>query len=168
MRAADGRILWQTPLARQLLGAHQAGCDGTPAEPVLDWLQAQAVVHATGGAQAFHAGAPWPAPVVKLHEASAASGGESGGEDEWLLVMSESSGRIDHRSAGPGLQAHRAKPKCCIAVQGKTNRDIGEIPAPARARCTSTWSMSSASSAETHRRPPAWPLKRVRQLAAGR
>ena len=39
VRAADGRILWQTPLARQLLLAHDAGDGAQLGEAVLDWLQ---------------------------------------------------------------------------------------------------------------------------------
>jgi DNA-binding response OmpR family regulator/DNA-binding CsgD family transcriptional regulator len=129
VRAADGRILWQTPLARQLLTAHEAG-DGTQlGESVLDWLQAQAVVHATGGT-------PQPLTLARhgkrlafaLHEASAASGGESGGEDEWLLVMSETSDESTIEALGLAfkLTAREAEVLYWV-VQGKTNRDIGDI-----------------------------------------
>lgn len=129
VRAADGRILWQTPLARQLLLAHEAGDGQRLGEAVLDWLQAQAVMHATGGT-------PQPLTLARhgkrltfaLHEASAASGGESGGEDEWLLVMSESSDESTIEALGLAfkLTAREAEVLYWV-VQGKTNRDIGEI-----------------------------------------
>ena len=66
--------------------------------------------------------------VVKLHEASAASGGESGGEDEWLLVMSESSDESTIEALGLAfkLTAREAEVLYWV-VQGKTNRDIGDI-----------------------------------------
>ena len=129
VRARDGRILWQTPLARQMLIAYEAG-DGTRlGEVLLDWLQAQAVLNATGGA-------PQPLTLARhgrrlqftLHEASEASGGESGGEDEWLLVMRESSDEATIEALGLAfrLTAREAEVLYWV-VQGKTNRDIGDI-----------------------------------------
>ncbi len=129
VRAADGRILWQTPLARQMLAAHHAGDGAMLGEAIRDWLQAQAVVNARGGA-------PSSLTLVRhgrrleiaLHEASAASGGESGGDDEWLLVIRESSDEATIQALGLAfrLTAREAEVLYWV-VQGKTNRDIGDI-----------------------------------------
>ena len=171
VRAADGRILWQTPLARQLLGAHQAGDGARLAEPVLDWLQAQAVVHATGGAvQALTLARHGRRLVVKLHEASAASGGESGGEDEWLLVMSESSDESTIEALGLAfkLTAREAEVLYWV-VQGKTNRDIGEILGTSpRTVHKHLEHVFGKLGVETRTAAAGLALKRVRQLAAGR
>jgi len=129
VRAGDGRILWQTPLARQLLLGHEAGDGQQLGEAVLDWLQAQAVLHATGGQpQPMTLARHGRRLVFALHEASAASGGESGGDDEWLLVMSESSDESTIEALGLAfkLTAREAEVLYWV-VQGKTNRDIGEI-----------------------------------------
>ncbi|MCW5666849.1 MAG: response regulator transcription factor [Piscinibacter sp.] len=129
VRAADGRVLWQTPLARQMLLAHEVGDGQQLGEAVLDWLQAQAVVHATGGRpQALTLARHGKRLTVALHEASAASGGASGGEDEWLLVMSEASDESTIEALGLAfrLTAREAEVLYWV-VQGKTNRDIGEI-----------------------------------------
>ncbi len=129
VRAADGRVLWQTPLARQMLLAHEAGDGQQLGEAVLDWLQAQAVVHATGGRpQPLVLARHGKRLTIALHEASAASGGASGGEDEWLLVMSEASDESTIEALGLAfrLTAREAEVLYWV-VQGKTNRDIGEI-----------------------------------------
>lgn len=129
VRAADGRILWQTPLARQLLLAHEAGDEHHLGPTVLDWLQAQAVLQTTGGT-------PQPLTIARhgrrlsfaLHEASAASGGASGGDDEWLVVMSETSDESTIEALGLAfrLTAREAEVLYWV-IQGKTNRDIGDI-----------------------------------------
>jgi DNA-binding NarL/FixJ family response regulator len=129
VRSADGRILWQTPLARQLLAAHGAGDAQLLGEAVLDWLQAQAVLHATGGSpQALTLARHGRRLVFALHEASTTSEGESGGDDEWLIVMSESSDETTIEALGLAfkLTAREAEVLYWV-VQGKTNRDIGEI-----------------------------------------
>ena len=171
VRAADGRILWQTPLARHLLAAHEAG-DGTQlAEAVLDWLQAQAVVHATGGA-------PQPLTIARhgkrlafaLHEASAASGGESGGDDEWLLVMSESSDESTIEALGLAfkLTAREAEVLYWV-VQGKTNRDIGDILGTSpRTVHKHLEHVFEKLGVETRTAAAGLAMARVRQLAASR
>jgi len=129
VRAADGRILWQTPLARKLLLAHEVGDERQLGETVLDWLQAQAVLQATGGTpQPLMLARHGRRLVFALHEASAASSGESGGDDEWLVVMSESSDEAAIEALGLAfkLTAREAEVLYWV-VQGKTNRDIGDI-----------------------------------------
>lgn len=81
LRAADGRILWQTPLARQVLQRHfglrvpMQGPAHAPA-PLRDWVAACTdgdgpwTWHAAGGALA-----------CTLHPA--------GGDGDWLVVLTE-------------------------------------------------------------------------------
>jgi DNA-binding response OmpR family regulator/DNA-binding CsgD family transcriptional regulator len=171
VRAADGRILWQTPLARQLLVAHDAGDEHTLGEAVLDWLQAQAVLQATGGT-------PQPLTIARhgrrlafaLHEASAASGGESGGEDEWLVVMSESSDESTIEALGLAfkLTAREAEVLYWV-VQGKTNRDIGDILGTSpRTIHKHLEHVFGKLGVETRTAAAAMAMGRVKQLGAGR
>jgi len=171
VRAADGRILWQTPLARQLLVAHDAGDEHRLGEAVLDWLQAQAVLQATGGT-------PQPLMLARhgrrlafaLHEASATSGGESGGEDEWLVVMSESSDESTIEALGLAfkLTAREAEVLYWVA-QGKTNRDIGDILGTSpRTIHKHLEHVFGKLGVETRTAAAAMAMGRVKQLAAGR
>lgn len=126
-RAGDGRVLWQTPLARELLQALDASRDHGQrlAEPLADWLQAQAVLAATGQLDA-----PARQPLVLAHAGRRVSFAlhEPTGEDEWLLVLTERDERaaIEALAARFRLTAREAEVLHWVA-QGKTNRDIGEI-----------------------------------------
>ncbi len=119
VRVADGRVLWQTPLARELMLAHFGG--GRLPDEALAWMR--------GAVQRVSAGAPPPtlalghAPrrlLVALHEQT--------GDGEWLVVMRERSDRavIDALAAAFKLTAREAEVLYWVA-KGKTNRDIGDI-----------------------------------------
>jgi len=136
LRPADGRVLWQTPLARDLMKRHfGAGAAGAPipgaaagvSAPLhapaglCDWVRARAAREGAGdvpetwtcvtGTHRLH---------CSLHPASA--------EDEWLLVLTESSNgaAIEALSLQFRLTAREAEVLYWVA-QGKTNRDIGDI-----------------------------------------
>ncbi|WP_418321440.1 response regulator [Piscinibacter sakaiensis] len=130
VRAADGRIVWQTPLARGLLEKHFP--DGRLPSEVGSWMRAEGERRLNG--QPSHPlvlslarqGAEQPAALQRphrliftLHEAD---------DDEWLLVMRESSDQavIDAVGAAFGLTAREAEVLYWLA-KGKTNRDIGDI-----------------------------------------
>ncbi len=119
VRVADGRVLWQTPLARELMLAHFGG--GRLPDEALAWMR--------GAVERVAAGAPPPtlalghAPrrlLVALHEQT--------GDGEWLVVMRERSDQavIDALAAAFKLTAREAEVLYWVA-KGKTNRDIGEI-----------------------------------------
>jgi DNA-binding NarL/FixJ family response regulator len=129
VRAADGHILWQTQLARQLMLSHEIGGEHRIGVAVLDWLQAQAVLHTTGRpSQPLTLARHGRRLSLALHEASAASGGESGGDDEWLVVMTESSDETTIEALGLALKLTAREAEVLYwVVQGKTNRDIGAI-----------------------------------------
>ncbi|MCK9689246.1 response regulator transcription factor [Scleromatobacter humisilvae] len=135
LRPADGRVLWQTPLARDLMKRHfGAGAAGAPiagtgsaiAAPLhapaslCDWVRARVTRTdapegdtwtCVTGTQRLH---------CSLHPASA--------EDEWLLVLTESSNgaAIEALSLQFRLTAREAEVLYWVA-HGKTNRDIGDI-----------------------------------------
>lgn len=127
VRASDGRLLWQTPLARELLQALAATRDAGPPrgaclnEPLTDWLQAQSVLAAT--AQPRHSlvlARDGRRVSFALHECT--------GDDEWLVVLTESNDRgvIESLALAYKLTAREAEVLHWVA-QGKTNRDIGDI-----------------------------------------
>ena len=129
VRAGDGRLLWQTPLARELLQAvdatRAAGTRGPVlSEPLLDWLQAQAVL-AVGG--------PPPTlghPLVLARDGRRVSFAlhEPTGEDEWLVVLTESNDRATIEALGLAFRLTTREAEVLHwVVQGKTNRDIGDI-----------------------------------------
>jgi DNA-binding response OmpR family regulator/DNA-binding CsgD family transcriptional regulator len=139
LRPADGRVLWQTPLARDLMrrhfGAGAAGAPATDAASTLaaplrapaslcDWVRER--VTRAPEAPALEGGDTWTCVTgtqrlhCSLHPASA--------EDEWLLVLTESSNgaAIEALSLQFRLTAREAEVLYWVA-QGKTNRDIGDI-----------------------------------------
>jgi DNA-binding CsgD family transcriptional regulator len=139
LRPADGRVLWQTPLARDLMKRHfGAGAAAAPITGVAsgvpaplhapaslcDWVRGR-LARAPDGAAPL-GGESWSCVTgtqrlyCSLHPASA--------EDEWLVVLTESSNgaAIEALSLQFRLTAREAEVLYWVA-QGKTNRDIGDI-----------------------------------------
>jgi DNA-binding response OmpR family regulator/DNA-binding CsgD family transcriptional regulator len=136
LRPADGRVLWQTPLARDLMkrhfGAGAAGATGdgvgsgvvaplhAPAS-LCDWVRERVTrADAPEGADTWTCVTGTQRLHCSLHPASA--------EDEWLLVLTESSNgaAVEALSLQFRLTAREAEVLYWVA-QGKTNRDIGDI-----------------------------------------
>jgi DNA-binding NarL/FixJ family response regulator len=139
VRAGDGRLLWQTALARTLLqqyfgaaGAEPGAVAAVPSHapgPVVQWLRAQLPRIADLAAQQ----AEPPRLVVSqgarrlsfsLHQQT--GDGEGGGD--WLIVMREVSDAavIESMALAFKLTAREAEVLYWL-VKGKTNRDIGDI-----------------------------------------
>ncbi|WP_290872114.1 response regulator transcription factor [Aquabacterium sp.] len=128
VRVADGRILWQTPLARKLLLAYFDCPESVAPQELADWLRV-AVPRLN---EAMAAGQPPVSPPTwtvnqggrqlsfALHQPT--------GDDDWLLVMQESSDQaaMDALSAEFKLTAREGEVLYWV-VKGKTNRDIGDI-----------------------------------------
>ncbi|HEY9029190.1 MAG TPA: DNA-binding response regulator, partial [Burkholderiaceae bacterium] len=121
LRPHDGRVLWQTPLARELMERHfGAGNQALAQAPagLCAWVRARTA----GGDVPAH----WSSVAgtrrlrCTLHPASA--------EDEWLVVLTESDNgaAIEALALRLKLTAREAEVLYWVA-QGKTNRDIGEI-----------------------------------------
>ena len=129
VRAADGRLMWQTPLAREWLlrycGTH------APQTPVgvVGWLQRQ-VLDLGRASVAGHQPTSEPPRLslelgprrltFRLHQQV--------DEGEWLIVMQESSDTsvIESMAQAFGLTAREAEVLYWV-VKGKINRDIGDI-----------------------------------------
>ena len=145
VRPADGRLLWQTALARTLLKEH-FGSEGPFAPvPLIDWVRREAAAHAAGEAPqplviarggrrltlALHAmdeGLAAPGAPANGHHNGHHNGQEDPPDEEWLIVASASddASAIDAIVAAWRLTAREAEVLVWVA-RGKTNRDIGDI-----------------------------------------
>lgn len=138
VRVRDGKLLWQTPLARELLQRY--GSEGPPSahapQAVLHWLQRVTAQWAEGAWQ----GAEPPRLTLeqgprrltfRLHS-QVGEGGDNGESDpaegEWLVVMQETNDAsvIEALVQAFGLTAREAEVLYWV-VQGKINRDIADI-----------------------------------------
>lgn len=121
VRAGDGRLVWQTALARQMLQQWFGGDSPWTPPPLLDWVRAQVAAGAVGpasqagslvqGARRLH---------FTLHEST--------GEDEWLIVLREANdaAMLEGMMLAFKLTAREAEVLYWV-VKGKTNRDVGDI-----------------------------------------
>jgi len=128
VRASDGRLMWQTALARDLLaqyyGAAMPSGNQAP-QPVVQWLRrhlkdAEAQIEpprltAELGARRL---------TFRLHQQT----GDSEGGGDWLIVMREVSDAavIESMSLAFKLTAREAEVLYWV-VKGKINRDIADI-----------------------------------------
>jgi DNA-binding response OmpR family regulator/DNA-binding CsgD family transcriptional regulator len=121
VRAADGKIVWKTPLARDLLMQHFGG--GELDAAVLAWVRDELVRHAVVGATPGE-----PLTLARQNRRLILALHEQTGDDEWLIVMRESSDQvvIDALGAAFKLTTREAEVLYWLA-KGKTNRDIGDI-----------------------------------------
>jgi len=126
VRLPEGRLIWQTALARDLL---QRYCDTrAPETPpaVLEWLRSHTPDARQRGieppALSIMQGAS--SLTLRLHQQT--SSDDDG--DEWMIVMREVSdtGVIEAMSLSLKLTAREAEVLYWV-VKGKTNKDIGEI-----------------------------------------
>lgn len=126
VRVSDGRIVWQTPLARKLLGDYlpapdAAGSHGRLPDALAHWVAEQALARLQGGEPATHALQRGPRRLtLTLHEDT--------GDGEWLIVMREASdaATVQSLAAAFKLTAREAQVLYWV-VKGKTNRDIADI-----------------------------------------
>jgi CheY-like chemotaxis protein/DNA-binding CsgD family transcriptional regulator len=123
--AADGRLIWQTPLARDLLMRYYGTSAPQTPEPVLNWLRrhlAQAERQIEPPRLAVEFG---PRRLTfRLHQQT----GDGDGSGDWLIVMREISDDavVEAMSLSFKLTAREAEVLYWV-VKGKTNRDIGDI-----------------------------------------
>jgi len=125
VRERDGRRLWQTALARELLQRHYPAVPEvlTP-PPLLAWVAREALRRRVG---AQPHGLIIGQGAQRLSLALHASG--EGDDGEWLLVLREDSPTAQVQAlarAFPALTAREAEVLYWVA-QGKTNRDIADI-----------------------------------------
>ena len=124
----DGKLIWQTPLARDLLLRYYGTTAPHTPEPVLNWLRrhlTDAHAHIEPPRLAVELG---PRRLtLRLHQQTGDGSGENGGSD-WLIVMREISDDavVEAMSLSFKLTAREAEVLYWV-VKGKINRDIGDI-----------------------------------------
>lgn len=128
VRASDGRLVWQTPLARQLLQSWFGEPSPHVPPAVQTWLRR---VLASNPVLAANIEPPRLAIeqgarrlTFRLHQQA----GDSEGGGDWLIVMREVSDAqlIESMSLSFKLTAREAEVLYWV-VKGKINRDIGDI-----------------------------------------
>ncbi len=124
----DGKLIWQTPLARDLLLRYYGTSAPQTPEPVLQWLRrhlAEAEQQVEPPRLAIELG---PRRLTfRLHQQTGdGSNGDTGGD--WLIVMREISDDavVEAMSLSFKLTAREAEVLYWV-VKGKINRDIGDI-----------------------------------------
>lgn len=129
VRASDGRLVWQTPLARELLRLH-CGTEA-PSTPsvVLQWLRrhlADAQAQREPPRLTLENG---PRRLTfRLHQRVGDEDTGPRDQGDWLIVMQESSNESVYAAlaAAFGLTAREAEVLYWV-VKGKINRDIADI-----------------------------------------
>ena len=121
VRAADGRLVWQTPLARKLLGDFFANPEDVAPVELLNWI-----------ANAHRARRENREPAALMiadgNRRLLASFHDQTGDNEWLVVLREENdaSAIDSLIAAFRLTQREAEVLYWV-VQGKTSKDIGDI-----------------------------------------
>ena len=133
VRASDGKLMWQTPLARDLLRDYFGTSAPQTPKLVVDWLQ-QHLPHLESMAQqqiepprlSVEQGARRLS--FRLHQQTGDGEGQNGEGGDWLIVMREVSDAavIEAMSLSFKLTTREAEVLYWV-VKGKTNRDIGDI-----------------------------------------
>jgi CheY-like chemotaxis protein/DNA-binding CsgD family transcriptional regulator len=128
----DGKLIWQTPLARELLLRYYGtSAPQTPA-PVLDWLRSQVVQACRSGEPTRLSAELGPRRLtLRLHQRTGDGVDETADETgfgDWLIVMREVSDDaiMQAMSLSFKLTGREAEVLYWL-VKGKTNRDIAEI-----------------------------------------
>jgi len=133
VRPADGRLVWQTALARTLLREH-FGSEGSSAPvPLIDWVRREVAAAAAGAAPQPLVSARGPRRLtLELHsmtsDADAGDGADPAEPAEWLIVASETDdGAVfDALMQAWRLTLREAEVLYWVA-KGKTNRDVADI-----------------------------------------
>ena len=121
VRAADGKLVWQTPLARKLLKDYFANPEEVAPDELLSWINdANQARRANRDAR--------PLLVAQGNRRLLASFHDQTGDEEWLVVLREENdaSAIESLIASFRLTQREAEVLYWV-VQGKTSNDIGEI-----------------------------------------
>ena len=125
VRVSDGKLMWQTPLARDLLLAYYGTSAPLTPEPVLHWLRrhvAESAVLTEPPRLSIEAG---PKRLTfRLHQQI----GDSEGGGDWLIIMQEVSDESVIEAMGLCFKLTPKEAEVLYwVVKGKINRDIGDI-----------------------------------------
>jgi CheY-like chemotaxis protein/DNA-binding CsgD family transcriptional regulator len=170
VRTTDGRLLWETPLARELLLRYCGTQSPITPEPVLQWLERVASQHAHGAWQGVEPPRlTLPQGPRRLHFRLHSQVGEGEGDGDWLVVMQESNDTsvIEALVQAFGLTAREAEVLYWV-VQGKINRDIADIVGASPATVKKHLErILPKLGVETRTAAAAMAINRVRQLQPG-
>jgi DNA-binding NarL/FixJ family response regulator len=122
VRVHDGKLVWQTPLARQLLQAYLGEPAPNALPPALaQWAAQQAQARRVGQSpHDFHLAQGPRRLTLTLHEDT--------GDGEWLVVMREASDAATVQAIASAFRLTTRESEVLYwVVKGKTNRDIGDI-----------------------------------------
>ncbi len=121
VRAVDGKIVWQTPLARKLLNDYFANPETVAPEELLAWI-------AAANAARKEQREPAALLVTEGQRRLLASFHDQTGDDEWLVVLREENdaSAVESLIAAFRLTQREAEVLYWV-VQGKTSKDIGDI-----------------------------------------
>ncbi|VWX57202.1 Two component transcriptional regulator, LuxR family [Burkholderiales bacterium 8X] len=126
IRMPEGKLIWQTALARDLLQRYCSTLAPATPPPVLEWLQRHLPDAQQRGIEPPMLSIGQGAAQLKLRLHQQTGQDEAG--DEWLIIMREvsDSAVIEAMSLSLKLTAREAEVLYWV-VKGKTNKDIGEI-----------------------------------------
>lgn len=127
----EGRLIWQTPLARELLLRYYGTSAPQTPEPVLNWLRRHVLDAAPQVEPPRLSVEQGPRRLTfRLHQQTGDGDGENGNAEgsDWLIVMREISedAVVEAMSLSFKLTAREAEVLYWV-VKGKINRDIGDI-----------------------------------------
>lgn len=121
----DGKIVWQTPLARQLLQKYFSSDVETyehkTPTPILNWMETSFADHAKGGATP-------PLVIIKGADRLIFSAAAFSGDEHWVILMREESDAAQIEALMTTFSLTKRESEVLYwAIKGKTNRDIGDI-----------------------------------------
>ena len=125
VRVSDGRLMWQTSLARELLMRYYGTDAPTTPMPVLSWLRRHVAQGMSGVEPPRLSVEHGPKRLsFRLHQQI----GDSEGGGDWLIIMQEVSDEsvIEAMALSFKLTPKEAEVLYWV-VKGKINRDIGNI-----------------------------------------
>jgi DNA-binding NarL/FixJ family response regulator len=115
MTPRDGKIVWQTPLARTLMQGYVVG------DELTSWLAATQLAHGQGLAHP-------PLTLLRGSRRLIFSAAEFSENEQWMIVLREESdaAQIEKLMASFKLTQRESEVLNWV-IKGKTNRDIGDI-----------------------------------------
>ena len=122
VRPGDGRLLWQTPLARELLARYYGTTAPETPPDIVQWLRrnlrdAQRAIEPPG----LVAERNGRRLSIRLHQ-------QTGDSGDWLIVMREVSDAALIEAMGLALRLTQREAEVLYwVIKGKINRDIGDI-----------------------------------------